>query len=468
MFLKIPLLNKFDSNELKKWSTLTGGFLIHFVLGSFFTFGNISPYMISYLREDVHLNIRYSISSWIATVYEIVFALGTLSSGFLNSYFKISIRITILIGSFFMTLGVALTYFSIKYSFTLTLVTYGGVVGLGTGFAYVGPMSLAMSWFPNRRGLANSIILFGYGASAIAFNQIQTKYINPNNISPDKAFSPEFPTEKYFSNGVLNRVPKVFLLLASIYGGLFLIGNSLLFENKKDEKPSEKQADDIEGKSDENVQDPEDINSLGINYKDPNQGMSLSDAFKNKIYYIMLAMIATDNIAASLVTTFYKTFGQTFIHNDDFLALVGSISNIFNAFGRLLWGFLIDRFPFKVCYLICLSFLLTIVGTIYLNKFIAIKEIYLLWVCAMFLCQCGLPVLSTVGCGKSFGQKNFSGILGSMYIASIPCYLISSVLASYTEKIGWFYFFLIGTGISFIAWIAAVLFNVKKSNGKNI
>ena len=45
---------------------------------------------------------------------------------------------------------------------------------------------------------------------------------------------------------------------------------------------------------------------------------------------------------------FFKTFGQTFIKDDRFLAIIGSTSNFFYAFGRLFWGFLMDKTSFKV------------------------------------------------------------------------------------------------------------------------
>lgn len=51
-------------------------------------------------------------------------------------------------------------------------------------------------WFPRKSGLAVSTILFGYGASSILFDQIQTMYINGDNLSPDKPFSPKYPDEK--------------------------------------------------------------------------------------------------------------------------------------------------------------------------------------------------------------------------------------------------------------------------------
>jgi hypothetical protein len=50
--------------------------------------------------------------------------------------------------------------------------------------------------FPEKKGFANSVVLFGYGASAIFFNQIETFFINPENFPPDKPYSENYPNEK--------------------------------------------------------------------------------------------------------------------------------------------------------------------------------------------------------------------------------------------------------------------------------
>lgn len=49
---------------------------------------------------------------------------------------------------------------------TLTL-TYGGIVGLGLGFAYNPPIPTAVRWFPVRRGLASGLVVMGFGLSAL-------------------------------------------------------------------------------------------------------------------------------------------------------------------------------------------------------------------------------------------------------------------------------------------------------------
>lgn len=48
---------------------------------------------------------------------------------------------------------------------------------------------LVFQWFPNSKGLVNSIVLLGFGGGPILFNQLQTLYINPGNYNPDKPFA---------------------------------------------------------------------------------------------------------------------------------------------------------------------------------------------------------------------------------------------------------------------------------------
>ena len=74
----------------------------------------------------------------------------------------------------------------------------------------------------------------------------------------------------------------------------------------------------------------------------------MQQIIKMPIFYIILLMYLNSGHGATFVITFYKDFGQTFIYNDDFLSIVGSLSSLFNASGRLFWGRLIDKISFKV------------------------------------------------------------------------------------------------------------------------
>lgn len=81
----------------------------------------------------------------------------------------------------------------------------------------------------------------------------------------------------------------------------------------------------------------------------------------------------------TLVCSLYKTFGETFITDDYFLATAFSIGSIANALARIGWGYLTDKTSFQVSLssATCLAtvLLLTMPLTAYLGKFA-----YLLWV----------------------------------------------------------------------------------------
>jgi len=211
---------------MKGWNgpgamSVGGGFLLHLTLGTLYCFGNLNTYMTSYLRVHVpsQAGIHYSDAIWIPTLATLGQGLFMTLSGHLED--RVGIRITILMGSALMSSGVFLTYFTIQHSLWLTTFTYGFMFGLGTALAYAPPMGVAMRWFPKIKGLVNGIIVGGFGAGAFIFNQVQTAYLNPDNISPGE--------DGYFTNpAVLERVPSVFLLLGSIYSIMQLIAIILI------------------------------------------------------------------------------------------------------------------------------------------------------------------------------------------------------------------------------------------------
>lgn len=65
------MLYKLVPYRHRKWLAVFGCFLIHLSLGVYYTFGNIQPYMTSYLREYVGEDIRYAQTIWITTFGEV-------------------------------------------------------------------------------------------------------------------------------------------------------------------------------------------------------------------------------------------------------------------------------------------------------------------------------------------------------------------------------------------------------------
>ena len=48
-----------------------------------------------------------------------------------------------------------------------------------------------------------------------------------------------------------------------------------------------------------------------------------------------------------MIAALYKAFGQTFIRDDLFLGVLGSITSVFNCSGRLFYGAIMDKASYK-------------------------------------------------------------------------------------------------------------------------
>ena len=209
-----------------------GGFLVHFTLGTIYTFGNMAPYIVSYIRNQSHPeDLEDATSTWI-------FACALMGQGgamFFGGWLvnKIGPRFTTLLGSWIMSAGVALSFFAIKVSFWLLLVTYGVLFGVGVGVAYIGPLTSAMKWMPKWKGLASGIVVAGFGLGALGFNALQTVYINPHNVAPHP--DPDRPEQKYFTDpDLLERVPWTFIIMGGTYAVMQLIGSLVITEPPPD------------------------------------------------------------------------------------------------------------------------------------------------------------------------------------------------------------------------------------------
>lgn len=62
-------------------------------------------------------------------------------------------------------------------SLWLLYATYGVIGGIGLGMGYISPVSTLLKWFPDRRGLATGMAVFGFGAGALITGPVATQLI---------------------------------------------------------------------------------------------------------------------------------------------------------------------------------------------------------------------------------------------------------------------------------------------------
>ena len=74
----------------------------------------------------------------------------------------------------------------------------------------------------------------------------------------------------------------------------------------------------------------------------------LLSKYKSHSFFRSNAQISFTQFDQLISLLCLQAYGQTFIEDDKFLALVGSFSSVFNALGRVFWGHMMDRTSFKV------------------------------------------------------------------------------------------------------------------------
>ena len=55
-------------------------------------------------------------------------------------------------------------------------------------FCFVLPL-FSTQWIPEHKGRVTGIVMIGFGGGSLIFDQIQTAYINPANLSPNVSVS---------------------------------------------------------------------------------------------------------------------------------------------------------------------------------------------------------------------------------------------------------------------------------------
>ncbi|MGC9313931.1 MAG: MFS transporter, partial [Sediminispirochaetaceae bacterium] len=62
--------------------------------------------------------------------------------------------------------------------YLILLISLGLITGAGIGFGYVGPLSVGMKWFPDRKGLITGITVAGFGGGAVILSTVAGVFID--------------------------------------------------------------------------------------------------------------------------------------------------------------------------------------------------------------------------------------------------------------------------------------------------
>ena len=240
---------------------------------------------------------------------------------------------------------------------------------------------ISWSHFPAHKGRISGIIISGFGFGTTVFNLIGTSLINPDN----RKATEKHDGQKYFSRDVTDNLPGTLRILALCYFCMSRVGILLL--GKIIPKRGEVQGKEgKEGKQDQSGECPD-----------------LKTGLKSRQFFILFVLGLFSNIPGLYVATAYKTFGESKISSDDFLAITGSVGSVFNGSFRYVWPQIMDKTKsFKSTILILMLIMLPLLGSFYYVA--ASKPMFLIWVCGIYACEGGLATLFPSVIVKCFGK----------------------------------------------------------------
>lgn len=409
--------------EWKAISCVTGAILINLTLGTFYSFGNIVLYIISYMRKhgNPDLTVEYGIS--LAGTY--LFGQGAFM--ILGSYIERTwnSRVACIIGCIIHSGSTYLTMWAVDQSFIVFVLVFGLGSGLGCGSSYMAAIIAAQKWFPNRKGLITGMIVAGFGLGTAIASPLQTLYINPKNLETSNGYTDSVdnsnPNAKtnasYFEQEeILERVPYLFLYSGIVFTVVQAIGCTLAFPppGGKDTSSNDRWPSIV------------DENAL------PDM-RSFSSAFNYRIFYMIGLLMMLVSPGYSFVVTMSKNYGQK-NYDDQFLANIIGFAAVANAVGRLCWGTLMDRFTFSQCFMMKVVSFTAFIVTFPFEYILTTKSLYTIWVLALYFCFSGTFVLFPVLIEQVFGVKYNGTIYGILYLALATSSIVTSVIIQTTLK----------------------------------
>lgn len=212
---------------LLKGITVLGACLLRFSGGGIWTWGNMSVYSLSYLRQYGASRSELE-SPWLTSLFIIDMSVSMMVSGFICRL--IGRRLTLLFGLLLQDGGIFLSALTVQYSLTALSLTTGVMTGFGTGIVYTMIWLFVIDWANGDEGILGSVIYASSTVGSAISIQIVSAYINPSNLSPTLS---DGPLVYYTETSVTNKVPSAYLVLGTFSVACHVIGFAMLQNNPK-------------------------------------------------------------------------------------------------------------------------------------------------------------------------------------------------------------------------------------------
>lgn len=381
------------ANDLTRtrWLVLIGGIIVPFCLGAIYGFSVFVPHL---KAEPYNYNDTQAMS--LASVSLAVGSFGMTIGGYLQD--RLGPRLVSILSGVILLLGYLTAYLG-GGNFWFALLGIGGLVGFAIAIGYTGPLSACSKWFPDKRGFITGISAAGFGISALVLSKVAGFWM---------------------AGGM--PVHKTWLFFGILYFIGALLASIFISNPPKDWKPT-------------GWTPP----ALADQTVDLTRSQMARTGRFWKLWFIFVLAAA----AGMMMIVSVKAFALEILklHFDDqkfmesfSIALIGWVA-IANGSGRVIWGWLTDRFGREPVILIMFILQALAVFSLGLGWKPSTEALIILVFCVIGFNFGGafgtFPALTA----KYFGIKNFGANYGLVFSGCGVGALLGPILAGRTKDL---------------------------------
>ncbi|MCP8617271.1 L-lactate MFS transporter [Salirhabdus salicampi] len=280
-----------------RWLIAVSAVFIHLSIGSVYAY--------SVFQTPLNQSLGWDYSA-VTTAFTIaIFFLG-LSAAFFGRFVeKRGPRVSAFVAAVLYGAGLIGTGFAISMESLIGFYfTYGVLGGFGLGIGYISPVSTLVKWFPDRRGLATGMAVFGFGAGSLIASPVAARLMDTVGI------------------------PTTFYILGGTYFILMSLGASYIAKPPEDWAPAAAKEKTDEG---EVVKRP-DLAQLTAN-----------EAIKTRRFYLLWWMMFINISSGIMLISVASPMAQEIVGLTAIgAATIVGVMGLFNGAGRIGWSTLSD------------------------------------------------------------------------------------------------------------------------------
>jgi len=366
--------------EQKRWRYMIAAMVMALCAGIGYTW--------SVFQKPLMEHFNWGIEA-ISLTFTIQILFSTMAPVFLGKFQKtLGIRNYLRIGIAIYVLGLIATTFT--SSIVYLYIIYGVVVGTGMSMLYPCLMAYSGRLFPDKTGMAAGLLACAYGGGSIIWAPLAANFIGKHGALP------------------------VFGLFAAIFAVVMIPTSFLIKDVPEDFRP------EIKTKK-------EGTKPL------PVKDLTWRQMVKTSRYYIILTALTLGATAGLMIMGHASTILQEVqSFTPAKAAFVIGIISIFNALGRLGFGFISDRFGrYNVMLL-----LFAVIGGSMLLLTTSAGTVFVIALFAISACYGGFTSMFSPICADNFGIRNLAINYSFLYVAYGLAGVIGPQLAARTKAMG--------------------------------